>query len=181
MFWLYICSFFFFSRETKAFCNFSKVVRKLFKESFVRTFQILILEVYHTMGLFGFKKKEENSDLPPLQFPELPKSVPSFEPQGSFGGDAEKIKNAVFMPLPSLGSSSIDSLGGEKPLFVKVEKYRDVVETLKKLKARLNDADSVLSKLGQLREEEDRELAAWQSDLERIRGQLLDIDRKLFE
>ncbi|MDP3729126.1 MAG: hypothetical protein Q8R18_06790 [bacterium] len=133
------------------------------------------------MGLFGFKKKEENSDLPPLQFPELPKSVPSFEPQGSFGGDAEKIKNAVFMPLPSLGSSSIDSLGGEKPLFVKVEKYRDVVETLKKLKARLNDADSVLSKLGQLREEEDRELAAWQSDLERIRGQLLDIDRKLFE
>lgn len=133
------------------------------------------------MGLFGFKKKEESSDLPPLQFPELPKSVPSFEAQGSFGGDAERIKSAVSLPLPSLGSSSIDSLGEEKPLFVKVEKYRDVVETLKKLKARLNDADAVLSKLGQLRQEEDRELTAWQSDLERIRGQLLDIDRKLFE
>ena len=132
------------------------------------------------MGLFGFKKKEESSDLPPLQFPELPKSVPSFD-SGSFGGDAERIKSAVSMQLPSLGPSSVDSMGGEKPLFVKVEKYRDVVETLKKLKARLNDADVVLSKLGQLREEEDRELSAWQNDLEKIRGQLLDIDRKLFE
>lgn len=140
------------------------------------------MEVYHTMGLFGFKKKEESSDLPPLQFPELPKSVPSFEPQGGVGGDAERIKSAVSLSLPSLESSMDSSFGrNEKPLFVKVEKYRDVVETLKKLKARLNDADVVLGKLGQLREEEDRELAAWQNDLEKIRGQLLDIDRKLFE
>lgn len=134
------------------------------------------------MGLFGFKKKEEAVDLPPLQFPELPKSVPAFEQQGNFGGDAERIKSAVSMPLQSF-SPSVDTLaaGAEKPLFVKVERYRDVVETLKKLKARLNDADVILGKLGQLREEEDRELAAWQSDLEKIRSQLLDIDKKLFE
>jgi len=132
------------------------------------------------MGLFGFKKKEESADLPPLQFPELPKSVPSFEPQGNFGGDAERIKSAVSMPSLSPSMESL-AAGAEKPLFVKVERYRDVVETLKKLKARLNDADTVLGKLGQLREEEDRELAAWQSDLEKIRSQLLDIDKKLFE
>ena len=132
------------------------------------------------MGLFGFKKKEENSELPPLQFPELPKSVPSFEPQGSFGGEAQQIKSAVSMQLPSMGSQDM-MMNNEKPLFVKVEKYRDVVETLKKLKTRLGEADTILSKLGQLREEEDKELSAWQSDLEKIRSQLLDIDRKLFE
>ena len=137
------------------------------------------MEVYHTMGLFG-KKKEESSDLPPLQFPELPKSVPSFESQGGFGGDAQQIKSAVSMPLPSL-TPAMESMGNEKPLFVKVERYRDVVETLRKLKAKLNDADVVLHKLGQLKQEEDKELASWQSDLEKIRGQLLDIDRKLFE
>lgn len=132
------------------------------------------------MGLFG-KKKEESPELPPLQFPELPKSVPSFEPQGGFGGEAERIKSAVSMPMPSQASFPESFGGAEKPLFVKIEKYRDVVETLKKLKARLNDADVVLSKLGQLHEEEAREIAAWQGDLERIRTQLLDIDRKLFE
>lgn len=135
------------------------------------------------MGLFGSKKKEESADLPPLQFPELPTSVPRFDSQGGFGSDAERIKSAVSPAMPAFGESLPESFGGgtEKPLFVKIEKYRDVVETLKKLKARLNDADVVLSKLGQLREEEDRELAAWQSDLERIRNQLLDVDKKLFE
>ena len=132
------------------------------------------------MGMFG-KKKEESSELPPLQFPELPKSVPSFEPQGSFGGEAERIKSAMSMPMPTMQPMSETFGGGEKPLFVKIERYRDVVETLKKLKTRLNDADAILSKLGQLRQEEDRELAAWQSDLERIRTQLLEIDKKLFE
>ncbi|MBI5797783.1 hypothetical protein HZA98_02680 [Candidatus Woesearchaeota archaeon] len=129
------------------------------------------------MGLFG-SKREGSSDLPPLQFPELPKSVPSFEADDSFmGGDAGQIRSAVSMP----SMNQQVSLGTEKPLFVKVEKYRDAVETLRKLKERLSDADVILGKLSHLREEEDRELAAWQSDLERIRTQLLDIDRKLFE
>lgn len=132
------------------------------------------------MALFG--KKREEKELPPLQFPELPKSVPSFEPE-SFDDDVDMIKSAV-SPAPSVGMRHVlpSSLGGtEKPLFVKIEKYRDVVDTLKKLKARLSEADTILSKLNHLKEEEDRELAMWQSDLEKIRNQLLDIDRKLFE
>jgi hypothetical protein len=131
------------------------------------------------MGLFG-RKKEESSELPPLQFPELPKSVPSFEPQSGFGTeDAEQIKSAISMP--SQQKSMPGSYSEEKPLFVKIEKYRDVVETLKKLKARLNEADSILNKLTSLREEEDRELTIWQGDLEKIRSQLMEIDRNLFE
>ena len=130
------------------------------------------------MGLFG-KKKEENSELPPLQFPELPKSVPSFEPQSGFeSNDAEQIKSAISMPSQRTMS---ESFGEEKPLFVKIEKYRDVVDTLKKLKTRLNEADNILDKLSSLRAEEDRELAMWQGDLEKIRGQLMEIDRSLFE
>jgi hypothetical protein len=131
------------------------------------------------MGLFG-RKKEESSELPPLQFPELPKSVPSFEPQSGFGTeDAEQIKSAISMP--SQPKPMPGSYNEEKPLFVKIEKYRDVVETLKKLKARLNEADSILNKLTSLREEEDRELTIWQGDLEKIRSQLMEIDRNLFE
>ena len=130
------------------------------------------------MGLFG-KKKEENSELPPLQFPELPKSVPSFEPQSGFeSNDAEQIKSAISMPSHR---AMPESFGEEKPLFVKIEKYRDVVDTLKKLKIRLNEADNILDKLSTLRAEEDRELAMWQGDLEKIRGQLMEIDRSLFE
>ena len=137
------------------------------------------MEVY-AMGLFGSKKKEEAKGLPPLKFPELPKTVPKFEEQKPVNmGEAQVIKSAVStQPRPTLP----DTTGGpEKPLFVRIEKYRDVVETLKKLKGRLSDADSILDKLNHLKEEEERELASWHGDLEKIRNQLLDIDKKLFE
>ena len=139
------------------------------------------------MGLFGLKKKEEKKELPPLQFPELPKTVPTFEPNKPLDlGQAQQIKSAV-SPPPRMAPMSLsphlpDSLGAsEKPLFVKIEKYRDVIDTLKKLKGRLSEADNILEKMNHLKQEEERELAAWHRDLEKIRNQLLDIDKKLFE
>lgn len=131
------------------------------------------------MGLFG-KRKAPEEELPPLQFPELPSTIPPLEPSmGISLGEAQQIKSAVapsaFPPLPRIEG------GEERPLFVKIERYRDAVETLKKLKARLNEADTILTKLTHLRQEEDQELQAWQTDLERIRAQLLEIDQKLFD
>ena len=136
------------------------------------------------MGLFS-KKKDDKNDLPPLKFPELPKSVPSFEPSKSMQAtEAKEIKAAVSVPspLPISSHSQLPSTPSmEKPLFVKIEKYKDVVMTLNKLKDKLHDADEVLSRLNTLKDKEGRELSAWHSDLERIRNQLLDIDRTLFE
>ncbi|MBL7051709.1 MAG: hypothetical protein ISS01_01320 [Nanoarchaeota archaeon] len=132
------------------------------------------------MGLFGNKKDDKN-ELPPLNFPELPNSVPSFEQEKSMKvSDAKEIKEAISnSDVPQMQPVSSDM--SEKPLFVKIEKYKDLVNTLGKLKARLNDADHILQNLNDLKEKENRELSAWHSDLEKVRNQLLDIDRKLFE
>lgn len=128
------------------------------------------------MGLFG--KKEDKSGLPPLQFPELPKTVPSFDE----AIETEDIKKAISSGSPKQNSFELPrSSGIEQPLFVKIEKYKDVVETLGKLKNRLSEAENILNKLTRLKDEEDREIVAWHNDLERIRMQLMDIDRKLFE
>jgi hypothetical protein len=135
------------------------------------------------MGLFGKKKQEDKTELPPLKFPELPQSVPTFEPnKGMQLNDARQIKSAISPRpiMPKMNTSSV-SIGSEKPLFIKIDKYRDVVKTLDKLKSNLSDADNILSKLNQLKVEEDRELNAWNRDLEAIRNHLLDIDHKLFE
>ena len=134
------------------------------------------------MGLFS-KKKEEKKDLPPLKFPELPKSVPSFESGKSMQAtEAEEIKSAVSPGPSSMSSPGLPATPGiEQPLFVKIDKYRDVIDSLGKLKERLHDADEILQNLNSLKEKESKELAAWHSDLEKIRNQLLDIDHKLFE
>lgn len=129
------------------------------------------------MGLFG--KKEDKNGLPPLQFPELPKTVPSFDEEA----ETADIKKAVMPEIPkqNISYGLPKSFGVEQPLFVKIEKYKDVVETLSKLKGRLGEAENILNKLTRLKDEEDREIAAWHNDLEKIRMQLMEIDRKLFE
>ena len=132
------------------------------------------------MGLFTVKKKEENKELPPLQFPELPKTVPAYEPnktptQQPRPVSTRPIQRHMAHELPG-------NIGGmEKPLFIKIEKYKDVIDNLRKLKNRLGEAENILNKLHRLKDEEDRELAAWQQDLAKIRTQLMDVDKKLFE
>jgi len=138
------------------------------------------------MGLFGKKKKEAKGDLPPLQFPELPKSVPTLESKSIGVSEEEKIKGSHKDSLPEAPTSKgvtppMPEPSLERPLFVKIGKYKELVDTLTKLKARLNDADQILQKLNTLKESETRELNAWSRDLETIRTQLLDIDKKLFE
>ncbi|MDP3918437.1 MAG: hypothetical protein Q8Q35_00845 [Nanoarchaeota archaeon] len=143
------------------------------------------------MGLFGSNKNEAKQELPPLKFPELPKSVPSFESGKSMQAtEASEIKQAVFTPnisaqpmsMPFSRASELPATPGmEKPLFVKIEKYRDVLSVLNKLKERLNDADEILQNLNSLKDKEAKELSAWHTDLEKIRTQLLDVDKKLFE
>ena len=65
--------------------------------------------------------------------------------------------------------------------FLYCSEKKEVIDNLNKLKSRLNEAGNILNKLNRLKEEEDRELAAWHNDLARIKTQLIDIDKKLFE
>ena len=133
------------------------------------------------MGLFGHTKKEAKDELPPLQFPELPKTVPAYKPEEKpMPAQPAALKDIPIKPvvhreLPaSMGSN-------EQPLFIKIEKYRDVVDTLGKLRTRLSEAEHILNKLNRLKDEEDRELAAWHNDLTKIRNQLMHIDKQIFD
>ena len=69
----------------------------------------------------------------------------------------------------------------EKSIFVKMERYKEVLDMVEKIKERLNEVDGILADLNRIRREEDKELDAWYQDLERIKGQLLDLDKRLFE
>ena len=135
------------------------------------------------MGLFSSKKKEDK--LPPLEFPELPKSIPKFDSDKSMQGASEpkpavSAPSMARRPMPSRPAMPTTP-SNEQPLFIKVEKYQSVMDNLKKLKAKLAEADGSLAKLTKLRDEEGRELSAWHNDLEKVKGQLMEIDKKLFE
>lgn len=140
------------------------------------------------MGLFSPKKKEpKKEELPPLNFPELPKKgFPSFEEIKKAAiprQETREIRQAIIPPPQEMVVEEHHAgfQPGEKPLFVKIEKYKEVMATVNELKKRLSEASSILTELNKIKENEERELAAWHDDLELIKERLMSIDKTLFE
>ncbi len=72
-------------------------------------------------------------------------------------------------------------IGPEKPLFVKMEKYKEAMQTLDALKMKINDAETLIKSIENIKSEEETKLQAWKKDLQSIKEKLNSIDSDLFE
>lgn len=145
------------------------------------------------MGLFSSKKKDkvEKNDLPPLKFPDLPQKgqqgFPEFPKGNNNSPEEQEIQRAVKpAPNPTMPNlqPAMEPMGQpteEKPLFVKVETYREVMATLNELKERLKSAGDILTELNKIKNKEEKELQGWHTDLENLKEKLINIDKLLFE
>jgi len=83
--------------------------------------------------------------------------------------------------MPSVSSSKRFSAGEEKPLFVKIDSYKQAMHTLDALKAKLEDAEEVLRAFEDIKSQEDMKLESWKRDLQNMKDKLFSIDKELFE
>ena len=151
------------------------------------------------MGLFSKKKggtedsnnMTEASHVP--EFPEFPSlteeefpEFPTYEPTVSDIKE-EVDKGSDDFEVPVRDSKKIDIKPERnlpesgKPLFVQIDKYKDVMHTMDAIKAKLDDVDKLLDNLDQIKTEEDRKLEDWKRDLQNIKEKLVSVDRDLFE
>jgi len=68
-----------------------------------------------------------------------------------------------------------------KPLFVKIDDYKDVVDIMTLIKKKINDAKDILSSINNIKAQEDAEIEQWNSNLDDIDRKVDYIDRSLFE
>ena len=73
------------------------------------------------------------------------------------------------------------SFGDEKPLFVKIDNYKQAMHTLDALKSKLDDAEQVLKAFEEIKFQEDEKLEAWKRDLQNMKDKLFSMDKELFE
>lgn len=158
------------------------------------------------MSLFNRKKKDDRV-LPLPEFPRLPNesSFPFYDEQiaekqeqqaqSPFKSDFKKIvptgdfsfepkqekQDFNFEEFSPRKSPLVLEKRDDKPLFVKVEKYRETVKTIENIKSKLEEAESIFKNLTSLREQEDKELQEWQASLDEIRQKLMKVDKDLFE
>ncbi len=67
----------------------------------------------------------------------------------------------------------------EMPLFVKIEQYKDVVDIVHMIKSKIEDAKRTLSKINELRNEENAELEQWHQAVEDVEKKVEFIDQTL--
>ncbi|MEA2038161.1 MAG: hypothetical protein U9O94_11745 [Nanoarchaeota archaeon] len=69
----------------------------------------------------------------------------------------------------------------ETQVFVKIDNYKDVLNTVGLIKDKLNEAKDTLAKIRELKHQEDSELEGWDNKLNDIEGKVEGIDNILFE
>ena len=67
------------------------------------------------------------------------------------------------------------------PVFVKVDEYKDILDVLDMVKAKIREIRDTLGSINALRNEEDSELARWNSTINEIEKKVEGIDRIMFE
>ena len=133
---------------------------------------------------FGRNKKEDKRSFPELSLPEFKdRDFPLYEPNTPGSDDIKRaVAGSEFSRVDvSRILSGESSKPGDKPLFVKIEKYKDTLSKLHIIKGKLEEAEAVLMKVEELKTQEDLKLKEWKQDIELIKEKLLEIDQMLYE
>ena len=67
------------------------------------------------------------------------------------------------------------------PVFVKIEKYREIEETISQIKAKIQEAQDILNKIQQLKAEEEHEIATWKGDINDVEEKVRVIERSIMQ
>ena len=127
------------------------------------------------------ESKPSRATLPSL--PELPTM-----PKNQFGDSMsmQAIKSSIISRERSREVSEVPEMPErhhaiiKEPVFVKIEKFQDAVKKFEEIKKKFVEIEDSLSKMRDLKEREEEELKAWESETGMIREKIDNIDNSLF-
>ena len=67
------------------------------------------------------------------------------------------------------------------PVFVKVDEYKEILDVLDMIKGKVKEIRGTLGSINELRNEEDAELAMWNTTINEIEKKIEGINRIMFE
>ena len=67
------------------------------------------------------------------------------------------------------------------PVFVKVEEYKDVLGILAEIKTKIEEMNTTLDALDELKEQEDNEIDSWRASIEDVENKVHYVDQTLYE
>ena len=121
------------------------------------------------MGIFTSRDKS-------LQ--ELPKpfSLDIDAIKGSEIGSVDNVNTNFEMPQSQVSEPRV-----KKKVFIKMDHYKEAVETIDKIKEKIRDTERLISEMKRMKTQEDECLVKWNSDMEGIKRKLSKMDEILYD
>ena len=67
----------------------------------------------------------------------------------------------------------------QAPVFVKIDKYREVEDTLQQIKAKIEEAKSIMDKIHGMKTEEEQELNTWREDIKQMEEKIATVEHSM--
>ncbi|MBN1377576.1 hypothetical protein JW949_04580 [Candidatus Woesearchaeota archaeon] len=67
------------------------------------------------------------------------------------------------------------------PVFVKIDEYKEILDIIDVLKGKVTELKNTLMELQEIKEDEDREIERWSSNLADVESKIRFIDKSIFE
>lgn len=68
-----------------------------------------------------------------------------------------------------------------KPIFVRINEYKELLDILDVVRAKIASAKETLASIHEMKGREDRELAAWNANLDEVSRKVDEVHKTLFE
>jgi len=91
-----------------------------------------------------------------------------------------KIRTKEYENIPEGFEDAARKVKGAEPVFIRLDKFEDSLNTFKKTKAKLLEIERILNHTKRIKEEEARELETWEAELQTIKKQIEKIDKDIF-
>lgn len=132
--------------------------------------------------------EDEDKNLPEL--PEWNQEPIQMKPMRTMELDEWSPKSSMGMPSAPQRPTMADALrmtapngqvSDKRPLFVKLEKFKEARDSLLKISEKLDQMDELLRMIKDLKAKEDEEITSWEKDIESIKARILFINKEIFE
>ncbi|MBS3081380.1 hypothetical protein J4416_00395 [Candidatus Pacearchaeota archaeon] len=86
-------------------------------------------------------------------------------------------------PPPSSPKPSISQLqpSSKRPIFIKLDKFKEARDSLIKISEKLDQMDELLKMVKDLKSKENEEITSWEKDMENIKMRISFINKEIFE
>jgi hypothetical protein len=110
----------------------------------------------------------------------IPKTKEIEEPEEEFEMEDFQTEPMEFEEPSEIKRSDFGSYQKEEPVFIRIDKFEEALKVFEKTKKEIADIEKTIKDITQVREDEDKELESWQTDIVKIKEQIDKVDKDIF-